>query len=88
LGEPFQDLPRRERSRTGGGELDREREVIETIAKLNDLSRSFEPGALAEERDRLGGCERRHLVLNLALHAQEFATRAKQAEVRAGPKET
>ena len=37
LGEPLQDLRGRECPRAGGGELDREREVVEARAELGDL---------------------------------------------------
>ena len=40
--------------------------------------------ALAEEADRFRGCERRYGVLDLALHAQELATRAEERQVGAG----
>ena len=79
----FEDLRRRERFRAGGGELHRERQVVETSAELGDLLGRFEPGALAEERDRLGRGERRHLVLDLPLDAQELAARCEQGEVGA-----
>ena len=40
LAEPLEDLRRRERPRTRGGELDRERQVVEAPAELGDLGAS------------------------------------------------
>jgi hypothetical protein len=88
LGEAFEDLRRGERFRAGGGELDRERQVVEASAELGDLSGTFEPGALAEERDRLGRGEWRHLVLDLPLDAKELAARHEQGEARAALEES
>ena len=59
LGETLDDLTRGEGLRAGGGELNREWEVVEARAELRDLVRGFEPRSLAEERDGLGGGERR-----------------------------
>ena len=84
LREALEDLPRRERLRARGGELDRERQVVEARAELGDLVARLEPGALAEERDGLGRGERRHRVLDLALDAQELAAGDEQRQVGAG----
>src|SRR5207249_4629409 len=73
LGEPLEDLGRGERPRARCGELDRERERVEAGAELRDVLGGLEPGALAEERDRLGLGKRRDGILDLALHAQELA---------------
>ena len=75
MGEALEDLGGGEDFRAGGGELDREREVVQTSAELCDLLCRFELGALAEERDGLWCSKRRHRVLDLALHAQELTAR-------------
>ena len=88
LGQPIEDLPRRERLRARGCELDREGQVVEAGAEPEDLIASLEPGALAEEGYGLGRGERRHLVLDLALDAQALAARDEESEVGAGADKT
>src|SRR3989442_1769505 len=87
LGDAFEDLRRRERSCAGGGELDCEGEVVEARTKLRDLIGGVELRAFAEERNGFRRCERRHGVLDLALHAQELAARYQKREVGTGSNE-
>ena len=75
LREALEDLRRRERLRSRGGELDGERERVEAGAQLGDLGGGLELRALAEEGDGFGLGERGHCVLDLAGDAQELAAR-------------
>ncbi len=81
--EPLEDLRRRERRRARGRQLDRERERVEPPAQLGDLVGRLELRPLAEQRHRLGGGERRHGELDLAVDAQALAARDEDGEVRA-----
>ena len=67
LAEPVEDLRGGEDTRAGGGELDRERQLVEPAAELGDRLVRLEARALAEELDRLRLRERRHRVVDLAL---------------------
>ncbi len=62
-------------------ELDREGKIVQACAELGDLPGRLEPGALAEERDRLGVSERRHCVLEFALYAQQLARGDEERQV-------
>ena len=81
--EPLEDLRGRERLRARGRQLDRERERVEPPAQLGDLVGRVELRPLAEQRHRLGGGERRHRELDLAVDAQALAARDEDGEVRA-----
>ena len=82
--EPLQDLAGREDARAGGGELDRERQVVQPTAELRDVVARLEPGAGAEELDRLRLRQRRHRILDLSPDTQQLPARHQEAEVRAG----
>ena len=84
----LEDLRGRERLRSGGGELDGERERVEASAQLGDLGGGLELRALAEERVRFGLGEWGHCVLDLAGDAQELAGGDEQGEVGAGAEES
>ena len=83
LREALEDLRRGEDARARGGELERERQVVEAAAELGDRLVRLEPRALAEELDRLGLGQRRDRVLDLAADAQQLAARDEQLQVRA-----
>ena len=61
-----------------------ERQVVQPPAELRDRLVRLEPRAGAEELDRLGLCQRRDRVLDLAVDAQQLAARDEQLQVRAG----
>ena len=87
LREALEDLVGRERLDARGGELERERQVVETAADLRDRLVALEVGldrlrARQEEADTLVGRERRHLVHLLRVHAQRLPARHEQIEVR------
>ena len=78
--EPVEEHLGCEQLRAGGGELERERQTVESVAELRDRSRggdarSHGPGALAEELHRIVVNERREVELRLALDAQRLAAR-------------
>jgi hypothetical protein len=75
LREALEDLSRRERLGARRGELNGERQVVEADAELGDLLARLEAGPLTEQRRGLGRGERRRLVLDFALDAQELAAR-------------
>ena len=84
LREPLEDLRGRERFRTGRGELDRERHVVECPAERADgVVGPLEAGAREEQRDGIGLVERLNRVLDLTAHAQALPARHEQPEVRA-----
>ena len=81
--EALDELPRREHARSRGGELDRQRQVVEAAAELLDRRRRPQRRErAAEELDRVRLGERRHGVLDLAADAQQLAARHEQAQVR------
>ena len=84
LREALEDLSRRERLGARGGELDGERQLVESDAELGDLLARLEAGALTEQRHGLGRGERRHRVLDFALDAQELAARHEHVQIGAG----
>ncbi|MGH3134485.1 MAG: hypothetical protein ACRDNY_12240 [Gaiellaceae bacterium] len=53
LGEPLERLRRREHVRPGGGELERERQIVERTAELVDGRVRLRPRPRTEELDRL-----------------------------------
>ena len=83
LGEPFEDLLRRERTRPGRGELEREREVVERSAEFMNGFVGLALRACREQRDRLRLGERQDRVLDLAPDAQQFAACDQQLEIGA-----
>ena len=54
LRETLEDLRRREDARARGGQLDRERQVVQPPAELGDRLVRCEPRALTEQLDRVG----------------------------------
>ena len=84
LAEPVEDLRGREDARAGGGELERERQVVEAPAELGDRLVRLEARALAEELDSLRLGERRHRVLDLAADPQQLPARDQELQVGAG----
>jgi hypothetical protein len=87
LGQALEDLVRREDLRSGCGQLDRKRHLVEGAAELtDDVLVRFHPqsGSLAEELDRVGLGERPHLELNLAADADSLPARREDREVQAG----
>ena len=84
LREALEDLSRRERLGARGGELDGERQLVESDAELGDLLARLEAGALTEQRHGLGRGERRHRVLDFALDAQELAARHEHVQIGTG----
>ena len=81
--EALEDLRRGEDARPRGGQLERERQVVEAPAELGDRLVRLEPRARAEELDRLRLGQRRHRVLDLAADPQQLAARDEQLQVRA-----
>ena len=75
LAEPLEDLRRRERPRTRGGELDRERQVVEAPAELGDLGASARAGTGRRTGAPPRAREGRHRAVDLALDAKELARR-------------
>ncbi len=73
LAEPVEDLLGGERLRARGGELERERHVVEAAAELLDRRTRGKSGAQAEELDRVRVGERQHRVLDLAADAEQLA---------------
>ena len=84
LREALEDLSRRERLGARGGELNGERQLVESDAELGDLLARLEAGALTEQRHGLGRGERRHRVLDFALDAQELAARHEHVQIGTG----
>ena len=82
LWKPVEHLPRRQDLRAGGRKLDRQGQRIEACAELGDVVRGLAPRTHAEELDRLGGSEWRHLQLEFALHAQRLSGRDQERQVR------
>jgi hypothetical protein len=82
-GEALGDLRDGERPRARGGQLDRERKVVEACAQLGDLLIRLELGARAEEIDGLSSGKRRDRVLDLSLYAEELARGDDEGEVGA-----
>ncbi len=83
LREPLEDLRGRERSRTGRGELDRERHVVECPAERADrIVGPLEAGAREEQRDGIGLGERLNFVLDLSPNAEALSARREDGEVR------
>src|SRR5206468_12075840 len=72
LGNSVEDLSRGEHAGASGGQLDGQGQVVEPRAQLGELLARVEPGALAEELDRLGRGQGRHGVLALARDAQKL----------------
>ena len=81
LPEPFEDLRHREDARARCGQLERERQLVEAAAQLADRLVGREPGAIAEQLNRLGLGERLHRVVDLAADAQQLAARDEQLQV-------
>ena len=82
--EPLEDLRRRQDLRTGGGELDRERHVVEGAAERADgFVRLGEARAGDEQLDGVGLGERLDRVLDLASDAEALPARREDREVRA-----
>jgi hypothetical protein len=82
-----EDLLGREHADAGGGELDRKRKVVESAAELGHRLTRPDPGARAEELDRVLPIKRRHCVGDLALDAQELAARHEHPKLGAGAEE-
>lgn len=70
LPQALDELPRREHTRSRGGQLDCQRQVVEPAAELLDIGAGRNARAPAEELDRVRLPERRHGVLDLAADAQ------------------
>ena len=83
LGEPVEDLRRREHTGAGRGELDGEREVVEAATELGGRLVRSKPAPLTEKRHSLRLGEGRHGVLDFAAHTQQLAAGHEQMEVRA-----
>ena len=86
------DRSRGERPDTGGGELDRERKLIDCIAdRVHVLvrlkARAYSRGALDEERMSVADRHRRHLVDALGLKTQPLTTGRDHDERRAAAHE-
>jgi hypothetical protein len=79
----LEDLRRSEDARAGGGQLERERQLVEPAAELGDRLVRLEARALAEELDRLRLGERRHRVVDLAADPQQFPARDEEPQVGA-----
>ncbi len=73
LGEPFEQLLRREEPRTSGGKLDCEWEPVQTPAELLDRRARLGLRPLTEQRDAFLGWQRRQLVGRLAADPQQLA---------------
>ena len=87
--EPLQDLGRRERLHPGGGELERERQLVEPAAdrchRVAVLEAGIDgPRAGEEEADPFLRRERRHGVLLLAGQVKRLPARDQQLEAGAG----
>ena len=94
LVEPLQQLRRGKQLHARGGELDRERQVVETRADLRDdgaVAVQDEVGPdrarpLGEELDRGVARKRRHGVLLLAREPEGYPARRENLRVRRGSK--
>ena len=92
LGEPLEQLLGAEEGCAGGGELERERELVEAQAELahrlaRGESRIDRAGARQEERLSVAFGERGHGVGLLAADAQALPARDEHVEVGAGGEE-
>ena len=79
-----EELLRWEQWHVRGGELDRERQALQSHAELPDRLRRIARGALAEESHALLRSERRQLVRELLRHAEPLTRRDEQGQRRAG----
>ena len=84
LRQALEDLGGGNDARSGGGQLERERELVQAPAQLGDRLVRLEPGAGAEELDCLALLQGRHRVLALAPDAQQLPARDQQFQVGAG----
>ena len=85
LRDPLEQLLRAEQLHAGGGELDREREAVETLDQLVDGGRVADVGAdrlraLEEQRHGVGLDHRRQVELDLAGNPQRLAARREDPE--------
>src|SRR4051794_1550594 len=78
-----EDLRDGENAGAGGGELEREGQVVEASAELGDRLVRLEPRALTEELDRFRARERRHGVVDLPTDPQHLPAGDQEAQVRA-----
>ena len=87
LRDPLQDLGGCEHAHAGGGELERQRQVVEPAAQLGNRLLRLDARPGAEQLDRLRLGESRHRVDDLALDAQQLPAGDEQAQVRTGPQQ-
>ena len=84
LGEPLEDLGRREDARTGRRQFDGQGEVVERPGELGDRIVGRQLGSGTEQFDRLREGERRDRELHLPSHPKDLAGCDQKLEVGAG----
>ena len=87
LRDPLDDLCGCEHPDPGGGELERQRQVVQPAAQLGNRLVRLDARPRAEQLDRLRLRERRHRVDDLAVDPQQLPAGDEQAQVRTGPQQ-
>src|SRR6266516_3199627 len=88
LRDPLEDLSGCEHADPGGGELERQRQVVEPAAQLDNSLVRLDARPRAEQLDRLWLGESRYRVDELTVDPQQLPAGDEQAQVSTGPQQS